>query len=454
MRHVLARSSSLLVAASAGHERGARQGRPIAGASSSAGTGSRAPTATCGPLRVPAGEVDDRGRVRAATDVSSAASVDPRASSASRSVAFDGSTDGLSADGRRSCSPRSGRVVYGGVSRFAVLSHCASLRLRQTIVLAGPWSFDALSPDGRSSTRSSTQRADSRATACGRSTSRRGTLQREADRRPARGGRAMSGTPVTRAQGRAASGRTRCTPKPDGTAFVHALDTRARQGALHRAPLARASREGRVGVRMRVQRTDARAPPAACGRARDDRHARVRRACARRPAARVDVLACGGSGRRQRLGRVRDLPHDLDDVAVRVPDAQLPVGAVAAVEDLRRSPRAPARSRARARAARARAACGGRAARSGRGCGARWRGPSPAPRARSARRATCSRSSGSGGSDGISSPASYRSQSCFTSAWQYAVIATASSTRVTASQIRISIVPRRGCRRTSHQMCV
>ena len=35
-----------------------------------------------------------------------------------------------------------------------------------------------------------------------------------------------------------------------------------------------------------------------------------------------------------RFGRDRDLPHDLDDVLVRVPDPQLPVGAVAAREDL------------------------------------------------------------------------------------------------------------------------
>ena len=44
--------------------------------------------------------------------------------------------------------------------------------------------------------------------------------------------------------------------------------------------------------------------------------------------------------------------------------------------------------------------------------------------------------------EGISSPASCCSQSCFTSAWQYAAIATASSTRVTASQIRISAAVR------------
>src|SRR5262245_2223145 len=39
------------------------------------------------------------------------------------------------------------------------------------------------------------------------------------------------------------------------------------------------------------------------------------------------------SPRRHALGRVRDLPDDLDDVAVRVVDTQLPVGAVAALQD-------------------------------------------------------------------------------------------------------------------------
>src|SRR5207245_11649475 len=34
------------------------------------------------------------------------------------------------------------------------------------------------------------------------------------------------------------------------------------------------------------------------------------------------------------LGQLRDLPDDLDDVAVRVEDSELPVGAVAAAEDL------------------------------------------------------------------------------------------------------------------------
>ena len=40
------------------------------------------------------------------------------------------------------------------------------------------------------------------------------------------------------------------------------------------------------------------------------------------------------------------------------------------------------------------------------------------------------------------------------SPWTYAVIATVSSTRVIASITLTSIVPKRGCGRTSHQMWV
>ena len=78
---------------------------------------------------------------------------------------------------------------------------------------------------------------------------------------------------------------------------------------------------------------------------------------------RLGQCACRPTGRLRRnggvLGRVGDLADDLDDVAVRVEDAQLAVGAVAAARGSRGSPRARARSRARARAARSRAASAG-----------------------------------------------------------------------------------------------
>ena len=64
-----------------------------------------------------------------------------------------------------------------------------------------------------------------------------------------------------------------------------------------------------------------------------DRGRQVRprdRRCVRRRPSRT---ARSRRSRRDGLGRVRDLADDLDDVAVRVVDPQLPVGAVAAGED-------------------------------------------------------------------------------------------------------------------------
>jgi hypothetical protein len=64
--------------------------------------------------------------------------------------------------------------------------------------------------------------------------------------------------------------------------------------------------------------------------------------------------------------------NDLDDVAVRVEDPQLAIGAVAGVQDLSRMLSAAAHCRAHARAARAPSASAGSSARRpGRGCDAR-----------------------------------------------------------------------------------
>src|SRR5438876_8296166 len=56
------------------------------------------------------------------------------------------------------------------------------------------------------------------------------------------------------------------------------------------------------------------------------------------PASNMSSMLCGSGGLRLRflrhLGRVRDLPDNLDDVPVRIEDVQLPVGTVATPEDL------------------------------------------------------------------------------------------------------------------------
>jgi hypothetical protein len=64
-------------------------------------------------------------------------------------VAYDGSTDGVSKDGRTLVlAPLLRPDVKHPVSRFAVLSP-KTLRLRRLVTLPGAFSFDALSPHGR-----------------------------------------------------------------------------------------------------------------------------------------------------------------------------------------------------------------------------------------------------------------------------------------------------------------
>jgi hypothetical protein len=63
-------------------------------------------------------------------------------------VAFDGSKAGLSADGRILVLAQPPIGQMRKVSKFPVLS-TRNLQLIQTVVLQGSWSFDALSPDGK-----------------------------------------------------------------------------------------------------------------------------------------------------------------------------------------------------------------------------------------------------------------------------------------------------------------
>ena len=69
-------------------------------------------------------------------------------------VAYDGSAGGISADGRTLVLIRPRRGFPRARTSFAVLDHRARsarrLRLRRTIRLKGDFSYDALSPDGRS----------------------------------------------------------------------------------------------------------------------------------------------------------------------------------------------------------------------------------------------------------------------------------------------------------------
>jgi hypothetical protein len=135
-------------------------------------------------------------------------------------VAFDGTSEGVSHDG--------GTVVLtqpGRDSRFAVLDG-RMLRVRRIVTLRGQFSYDALSPGGR--TLYLIQHVASRF--ANRYYVRaydlvRGRLLRKIvfDRREKWG--LMSGSPVTRATSK--NGRWAYTlyTRPGGSPFVHALDT-------------------------------------------------------------------------------------------------------------------------------------------------------------------------------------------------------------------------------------
>ena len=138
-------------------------------------------------------------------------------------VAFDGSVDGLSIDGRM--------LVLGSLPRpddtrttFQVLQ-TRNLSVTNTIRLRGQWSFDALSPDGatiyaieyRLSADPPSYRVRAIDAATGRV--RPGAIVDKRDP-----GEVMRGSPITRST----EGGTAYTlyARPDGTAFIHALDTR------------------------------------------------------------------------------------------------------------------------------------------------------------------------------------------------------------------------------------
>jgi hypothetical protein len=162
-------------------------------------------------------------------------------------VAFDGSLGGLAHDGR-SLVLASARTS-AGKSRFAVLS-TRGLRLERMLALAGVWSFDALSPDGRKlylvqHSKAVTYRVRAYDVL-------RGKLLREAVIDPRLGGRSMAGMPVTQTYGPGGVWAYTLYQKPGGLPFVHALDT-VRGKALC-IDLPWRGNQGRLfDVRMRVQ---------------------------------------------------------------------------------------------------------------------------------------------------------------------------------------------------------
>jgi hypothetical protein len=159
----------------------------------------------------------DGGRVRGITRVAGTFTIP--------AVAYDSSAGGLSADGR-SLVLIEPRVSFPRhVTRFMLLD-AATLDVRRTVTLRGDFSFDAVSPHGRTlflvnytspndPTRYTVRAYDLET----------GALLPAAVRDPAERSDKMRGSPITRAM--SADGRFAYTlyDGAGGTPFVHALDT-------------------------------------------------------------------------------------------------------------------------------------------------------------------------------------------------------------------------------------
>jgi hypothetical protein len=162
-------------------------------------------------------------------------------------VAFDGTTEGLSRDGRTLVLADIG--ANRDETSFAVVS-TKSLRLQKTVTLRGLWAFDALSRDAR--TLYAVQylgtgpnpRYNVRAVSLVTGKPLGGAIvdKREPDEE-------MNGAPWSRA--RSADGAWAYTlyAKPNGTAFVHALDTAHRRAFCVDLPW-RSSTEALAAVRL------------------------------------------------------------------------------------------------------------------------------------------------------------------------------------------------------------
>ncbi|MFL6005658.1 MAG: hypothetical protein ACJ744_05380 [Gaiellaceae bacterium] len=165
-------------------------------------------------------------------------------------VAFDGTAEGLSRDGRTLVLADFGQ---GAETHFAVL-RTNPLRKLKVITVRGRWSFDALSPDGRTIyalqylTAGPTPRYAVRSISVvtGKPTAGAIVDKREPDEE-------MNGAPWARV--RSANGAWAYTlyVKPGGTAFVHALDTAGRRAFCVDLPW-RSTQQALTGVRLELER--------------------------------------------------------------------------------------------------------------------------------------------------------------------------------------------------------
>jgi hypothetical protein len=159
-------------------------------------------------------------------------------------VAYDGSVGGLSHDGRTLVlSSFAGAPAPGATTRFAILT-TRRLKRERLLTLRGSWSYDALSPDGRLlyaveylPGRAGNYRVRAFDLTTGRLLP--GSL---ADSKEARG--EMRGSPMTRATGRDGRWAYTLYAKPNGRAFVHALDTSHRKAVCIDLPWRGVARMG------------------------------------------------------------------------------------------------------------------------------------------------------------------------------------------------------------------
>ena len=155
-------------------------------------------------------------------------------------VAFDGTTEGVSRDGKTLVL-----ATYAGVAgetSFAVLG-TTPLRLRKTVTLQGNWSFDALSPDGATlyaieylgTGQNVPYNVRAVSLVSGKPLGGPIVDKREPDEK-------MNGSPVSRATRKDGSWAYTLYAKPDGTAFVHALSLTGRNALCVDLPWSRTQR--------------------------------------------------------------------------------------------------------------------------------------------------------------------------------------------------------------------
>lgn len=143
-------------------------------------------------------------------------------------VAYDGSADGLSADGRTLVLIRPRATFPQRTTRLAVVD-AARLTVRETIALAGDFSFDAISPSGsyvylveylspRDPTRYAVRVYDLRA----------GRLLPDPVVDPTEPDERMGGIPLTRAWSPDRRWAYTLYERPGDASFIHALDTSGR----------------------------------------------------------------------------------------------------------------------------------------------------------------------------------------------------------------------------------